>query len=1006
MIKKFTKMKKIVQLFASVLLFAGVCKAQVIINEYSCSNLTTFVDNFNETEDWIEIYNTTAAPVNLQNYCLSDKLNNLGKWKFGNVTIAANGFIRVWASNKNFTSGANLHCNFSLKQCKNDKIFLSSPALVILDSLTTKRTQTGHSRGRTTNGAATWSLFINPTPNATNNTATPYLGYASTPVINLAPGFYSGSQNVTITSPDPGTSIRYTLNGSAPTAASTLYTGAISINTTQVLRAVAISTNSSIRNSFINSNTYFINVTHSVNVISVFGDQILTLLNGTQMKPVVGVEYFEGGVLKTEAVGEANEHGNDSWAYAQRGIDLIIRDEMGYNHSLTHKIFGLKTRDEFQRLILKAGANDNYPFEGQPNSNFTGELGGAHLRDQYIHTISQLAKLNVDERTYAPAVLYANGQYWGVYDIREKVDDKDFTKFYYNSKEDSLQFLQTWGGTWSAYGGAQAQTDWTTLKNWITTNQMSVTANYNTAIAQLDEKSLADYVILNSYVVCSDWLNWNTAWWRGLNQNCTKKRWRYMLWDEDATFKHYINYTNVPNLDANADPCDPQSLGNPGSQGHVPVVNALLTNPTFKQYYVMRYFDLLNAGLSCNRMITVLDSMVAIMTPEMPKHIQRWGGSVSQWTTNVQALRNFIQARCDSVTAGFSGCYQTTGPFKIKINADPPNAGTVDFNSLNISTFLWSGTYPGNLANLLKANAKPGYCFSHWTSNFHTLTPAMTASAVSLFLTNKDSIVAHFIPTPSVNIAVPSVTICQGHTVQLNATSNGTQIAWAPVNFLSCTNCTNPIAAPVAQGTHTYQVSAGTSPGCMSAKIQTIVVTPGATAGFSIASTTTVLPNTVTVTNQSYQSVGFSWYCTNGSSSTSSTTASFIISTPGLYGVTLIAYGVNGCNDTLEKSIVINDTTGYYPPYIKLPLPNVFTPNGDGVNDGFAPVMRYVKDMNILIMDRWGKRVFEVKGPNEKWYGQNENGKDCPAGTYYYFFKATDILGKEYESNGWVQLQR
>jgi gliding motility-associated-like protein len=192
----------------------------------------------------------------------------------------------------------------------------------------------------------------------------------------------------------------------------------------------------------------------------------------------------------------------------------------------------------------------------------------------------------------------------------------------------------------------------------------------------------------------------------------------------------------------------------------------------------------------------------------------------------------------------------------------------------------------------------------------------------------------------------------------------------------------------------------------MSAKIQTIVVTPGATAGFSIASTTTVLPNTVTVTNQSYQSVAFSWYCTNGSSSTSSTTASFIISTPGLYGVTLIAYGANGCNDTLEKSIVINDTTGYYPPYIKLPLPNVFTPNGDGVNDGFAPVMRYVKDMNILIMDRWGKRVFEVKGPNEKWYGQNENGKDCPAGTYYYFFKATDILGKEYESNGWVQLQR
>jgi gliding motility-associated-like protein len=96
----------------------------------------------------------------------------------------------------------------------------------------------------------------------------------------------------------------------------------------------------------------------------------------------------------------------------------------------------------------------------------------------------------------------------------------------------------------------------------------------------------------------------------------------------------------------------------------------------------------------------------------------------------------------------------------------------------------------------------------------------------------------------------------------------------------------------------------------------------------------------------------------------------------------------------------------YYPPYIKQPLPNVFTPNGDGVNDSWGPIMRYVAEMNILIMDRWGKKVIELKSPSDRWYGDHTNGKDCPAGTYYYFFKAKDILGKEYEENGWVQLQR
>ena len=66
--------------------------------------------------------------------------------------------------------------------------------------------------------------------------------------------------------------------------------------------------------------------------------------------------------------------------YAQRGIDFIARDEWGYNDALKYQIFNSKPRAEFQRIIIKAAANDNYPFEGTPNSNFAGERR-AHIRD-------------------------------------------------------------------------------------------------------------------------------------------------------------------------------------------------------------------------------------------------------------------------------------------------------------------------------------------------------------------------------------------------------------------------------------------------------------------------------------------------------------------------------------------------------------------------------------------------------------------------------------------------
>src|SRR5690606_2981512 len=182
---------------------------------------------------------------------------------------------------------------------------------------------------------------------------------------------------------------------------------------------------------------------------------------------------------------------------------------------------------------------------------------------------------------------------------------------------------------------------------------MTDQANYDYVKGLYNTGSLIDYFILNSYTVCSDWLNWNTGWWRGRNPDGDKKKWRYILWDMDATFGHYVNFTNIPDQSANADPCDPEALGNPGGQGNVPIWNTLLANEDFFADYINRYSDLSGSYFSCDFMHSHLDSLIGLIEPEMPAHIARWGGNIAEWQQNVQNIHDFIDDRCAVINDGY-----------------------------------------------------------------------------------------------------------------------------------------------------------------------------------------------------------------------------------------------------------------------------------------------------------------------------------------------------------------
>ncbi len=728
-----------IAIFIFVLLgcLSNTTSAQVTINEYSASNLSTIQDNYQKNEDWIELRNTGSQAVSLAGYYLSDNPGNPSKFTIPDgVTIQAGAFMKVWASGRNEFSGGNLHTNFKFSQTKDDLeyIVFSQPDGTILEQIPLQKTMNGHSRGRNPFGSNQWVVFTNPTPGASNG-GNSYTDYAPKPDMSQTAGFHLGAITLEMSAPE-GLVIRYTTNGSEPTATSTVYTAPITISQTTIVNARCYSSDQNILPGWIEFNTYFINVTHTIPVISVSAATLDDLLNGNQsLTPFGTFEYFnKNGLRTTFGYGEFNEHGQDSWVHNQRSIDYITRDECGYNYAVRDTIIPITDRNEFQRLILRAAGDDNYP----------GIDSSALLRDMFVQNTALINGMHLDGRRGEKCVMYVNGQFWGVYGMREKVSDHDYTEYYYGQDKYHIYYLLLWGGAWAEYGGQDAWNDWNELHDFIKYNDMSNQDNFEYVKSRLDYKSLVDYIIINSYVVCSDWINWNVGWWRGTNPEGGHLKWGYILWDEDATFNHYINYTGVPGTLPTVNPCFPQNLSNDPQQ-HIYMFNRLRNNAEFTTYYKSRYLDLYNTVFKPENMISYLDEIAGKMEPEMQRHVQRWGGTFARWQTNVQKIRNFITTRYAYLPQGLSSCMSLTGPYSYQVAVDPPNAGTIQLNSLNLNEFPWHGTYFGGVDVQLTAIPANGNIeFDYWEIPDHAVLPGIGAPNVTFTPVTNASITAHF----------------------------------------------------------------------------------------------------------------------------------------------------------------------------------------------------------------------------------------------------------------------
>ena len=247
-------------------------------------------------------------------------------------------------------------------------------------------------------------------------------------------------------------------------------------------------------------------------------------------------------------------------------------------------------------------------------------------------------------------------------------------------------------------------------------------------------------------------------------------------------------------------------------------------------------------------------------------------------------------------------------------------------------------------------------------------------------------------PLPTID-AGNNLTVCEGSSVTLTA-NGGLQYVW-----------TNSIANGTQffpSATTTYYVSGTDANGCEAMDSVTVFVVPNPMAIFTPNVTSGQAPLNVQFTNTSSNASTYFWDFGNGNTNslTNLISVSSVYNNPQTYTVWLVAS--NGiCADSTFALIIVLPIGEP-----EISVPNVFSPNGDSVNDFWSIDTKNMEHIEIIIVNRWGDLIKELNSVNETWDGKTEKGDDVTDGTYFYKYLAKSLTGKDFSGHGFITLIR
>ncbi len=691
----------------------------VVINEILPGNASTNLDPDNKNfVPWVELRNTGNTTVQLAGYRLTDDLGTPARWIIpSGVTIPAGGYLVLWLDGQ----AEGRHAPYVLGMSGELGLFM--PDGTPVDTLTFGPQQPDVSYGRNVGGDQRY--FDPPTPGAVNGAGHADLAQLAPPTLDPPGGFYATAQAVTV-SAAPGTVIRYTTNGSRPTAASPVYSAPITVAGPTAVRARAFSADS--LPSPAATATYLVGVDPSVGVVSLvtdaayfFDDYIGIYVDGKAgiankncgkkvanwnqpwERPLSVEVYAAGGDLLLKQDGGVAIAGSCTRKNPQKQLQLFARPSYGDN-DFDATLFNDKPLDSFERIILRAAGQD---------------AANTLLRDALGQQLA-VGRMDIDRQAYRPAVVFINGAFWGVYGVRERMDQY-FVTSNYGLGLDEFDLIEEQKDVL-----AGTATAWNTLYNYLSTNSPATPAVYDYLKSQIDIDEYINYQILEIYSDNIDWPHNNIRWWRAHDSG----QWRWMVYDMDAAFgratKGYNNNTFK------------FAAAVKGKRAYnALVLRRLMLNPGFKAQFGQRFAAHLNTTYQTDRVIDIINDMAGDIAPQMPNHIARWNTpkSLTFWQSEVGRLRTYAQLRPGHMW-GFLNTFLGS-PGLVTLTVDHNAArGDVLIEGVDAPAHYQGGHFR-TLPLQLTAEPQPGYVFVKWAETNDTdptptvvLTGPITLTAV------------------------------------------------------------------------------------------------------------------------------------------------------------------------------------------------------------------------------------------------------------------------------------
>ena len=543
---------------------------------------------------------------------------------------------------------------------------------------------------------------------------------SNTVVFSISGGIYQETIQLELST--LGEKIYYTTNGKKPSSSSKRYSDTINLDKTTPIRAVAYKKG---KPGKIVTQTYLIGREYNMAVISITGnpDDFFSFDRGIYVKgccadsvpPYKRANFWKGWERRINI--EFYE------PYGELGFNqrVGVRIFGGFSKGLPMKSLAIISRKKYEKKTIKYPIFPNKDIKKYKSivlRNSGSDFNNTQFRDALLTNL--IEPLDVGIQAYRPAVVFINGSYWGVHNVREKINEY-YLKSNAGANPDSVDIMKHRNDLL-----AGKRDHYLKMKKYINKTDFKDTTEILHLNTLMEIDNFINYNITEVYVGNRD-AGGNIRFWR---PQTPEGRWRWILFDTDISFgisgktsykKNTLDKMTVKHYEAWPDPA-----------WSTLIIRNLLENDSIKNLYINRFADHLNTLFSAKTVNFKIDSIQNMLKDEMPYHFKKWRSSnIERWGRNVQKMKDYASNRPYYVRLHLMDRFDLSDTITVDIQNQNPEMGYVQINSIRVDK-SFSGVYFKDASPSLEAKAKYGYEFVKWDE--------FDSVSVAKFLLNENAV--------------------------------------------------------------------------------------------------------------------------------------------------------------------------------------------------------------------------------------------------------------------------